>query len=232
MARSTAVLGSVLMLAWAVLTGCSVRSGGRAVPADNEGPRPVPASALHDALLAGYTVNDIMGASRMGVQETRSRMFDGSPQFADRGCMVAWTPAEQTVYAHSGWTAVVAQTLSETAAKPNHFVIQAAVTFASRRNADDFFTRTAQRWAACGEKSFVSKRGRGEAGGSWTFDAVSSAESTLWMTQRQDRSSGWSCQRALRVVNNVAIDVLACKFYAADEAVTITHGIDARLPSG
>jgi hypothetical protein len=33
------------------------------------------------------------------------------------------------------------------------------------------------------------------------------------------------------VANNVAIDVLACKLYVSDEAVTIANGIDARLPS-
>ena len=33
------------------------------------------------------------------------------------------------------------------------------------------------------------------------------------------------------VSNNVAVDVLACRFGVGDEAVTIAHGIDTRLPS-
>jgi hypothetical protein len=80
---------------------------------------------------------------------------------------------------------------------------------------------------SCGNLTFSTTR----SGGDWTFDTVSHVDSTLWETQRQLNSPGWACQRALRVSNNVAIDVLACKRYAADEAMTIVHAIDARLPS-
>lgn len=231
MVKPTAVLASCLTVAWSVLTGCSVLTGGRAVPADTGGPRPVSASALHRALLDSAAVNGIMGGSEMTLRESRLRMFDGRPQFSELGCMVAWTPAEQTVYAHSGWTAVVAQTLSDKPGRSDHFVVQAVVAFPSRRHADDFFGRAAEQWIPCGDQTFVTNRGGGDPAASWTFAAVSTVDSTLWMTQHQDQSAGWSCQRALRVTNNVAIDVLACKFFADDEAITIAEGIDARLPS-
>lgn len=231
MATPTAVVRSGLMLVGAVLAGCSVLTGGDPLPADTDGPRPVRASALRDALLDSTEISDIMGTSGMTIRDTRLRLFDGSLQFTDRACMAAWTPAEQTVYAHTGSTAVVAQTLSETPGRSSHFVVQAAVDFPSRADAAAFFANTAQKWTLCGNQTFVTKRGGGDASASWTFDSVSKADSTLWMTQRQENGSGWSCQRALRVSNNIAIDALACKFYAADEAVTIVHGIDARLPS-
>jgi hypothetical protein len=231
MKKRTALVGSGLMLACSVLTGCSVLTDGRAVPADTDGPRPVRASALHDVLLDTDTVNEIMGASDMTVKSARTQLFDDSPQFADRDCMAAWTPIEQTVYAHTGWTAMVAQTLLEAPGASDHFVIQAVVDFPSRGDAHNFFDHIAQKWTPCGDRTFVTSRDGGDINSSWTFDAVSNADSTLWMTQTQDNSPGWSCQRALRVSNNVAIDVLACKFYAADEAVTIVQGIDARLPS-
>jgi hypothetical protein len=112
----------------------------------------------------------------------------------------------------------------------DHFVIQAVVDFPSRKDARQFFDETAQNWTPCGDRSFTTSRG-GDTDAVWTFEAVSNADSTLWMTQRQKNSPGWTCQRALRVTNNVAIDVLACKLFASDEAVTIVDGIDARLPS-
>jgi hypothetical protein len=219
------------MLACSMLTGCSVLTGGRAVPADTDGPRPVPASALHKVLLDSTTINDIMGASAMTVKDSTVQMFDDSPQFADHGCMAAWTPAEESVYADSDWKAMVAQTLLEVLGASDHFVIQAVVDFPSRKDARQFFDETAQDWTPCGDRSFVTSRGGGGTEAVWTFDAVSNTDSTLWMTQRQKNSPGWACQRALRVTNNVAIDVLACKFFASDEAVTIVDGIDARLPS-
>jgi hypothetical protein len=231
MRKRTAVAASGLTLACSLLTGCSVLTDGRAVPADTDGPRPVPASALHSVLLDSVTINDIMGASAMTVKDSTTQMFNDRPQFADRDCMAAWTPVEETVYAHSDWTAMLAQTLLEALGASDHFVIQAVVDFPSRKDAHDFFDETAQNWTPCGDRTFVSSRGSGDTAAVWTFDTVSDVESTLWMTQRQKNSPGWTCQRSLRVTNNVAIDVLACKLYASDEAVTIVDGIDARLPS-
>ncbi|MEO6795280.1 MAG: sensor domain-containing protein [Mycobacterium sp.] len=228
MRKRTAWAASVLVLACAVLAGCSKVTGGRAVPADHDGPRPVAASTLPDLLLEASTVSDIMGAPGMRVDDSRSRMFDAGRQFPDRDCMAAWMPVEQSVYGDTNWAATVAQTLSESAL--DHFVIQAATVFASRADAQGFFDATARRWAPCGERTFATSKD-GYADTPWTFDAVADVDSTLWMTQHQDDSAGWSCQRALRVANNVAIDVLACKLYVSDEAVTIANGIDARLPS-
>ncbi|OBH18487.1 sensor domain-containing protein [Mycolicibacter terrae] len=216
------------MLACAMLPGCSRVTGGRAVPADHDGPRPVAASMLPDLLLDASTVSDIMGSSGMRVKDSRSRMFDSGGQFPDHDCMAAWMPVEQSVYTGTNWTATIVQTLSEP--DLDHFVIQAATVFVNRADAQGFFDATARRWAPCGERSFTTtKDGYGDT--PWTFDTVAGVDSTVWMTQHQDDSAGWSCQRALRVANNVAIDVLACKLYVSDEAVTIANGIDARLPS-
>ncbi|WP_234812327.1 sensor domain-containing protein [Mycolicibacter longobardus] len=217
-----------LLLACAVVAGCSRVTGGLAVPADHEGLRPVAASMLPDLLLEASTVSDVMGSPGMRVKDSRSRMFDAGRQFPDRDCMPAWMPVEQSVYADSDWTATVAQTLTESAL--DHFVIQAVTVFATRDTAQSFFDATARRWNTCGERTFTTS-GDDHSDTPWTFDTVADVDSTLWMTQHQDDSAGWSCQRALRVSNNVAIDVLACKLYVSDEAVTIVNGIDARLPS-
>lgn len=224
----TAGVACTLVLACAVLAGCSRVTGGLAVPADHNGPRPVAASMLADLLLKASTVSDIMGASGMRVEDSRSRMFDSARQFPDHACMPAWMPVEQSVYAGTNWTATVVQTLSEAAL--DHFVIQAATTFVNRDDAQSFFDATARRWSPCGERSFTTTKD-GYRDTPWTFDTVADIDSTVWMTQHQDNTAGWSCQRALRVANNVAIDVLACKLYVSDEAVTIANGIDARLPS-
>lgn len=228
MRTRTAGVACTLALACAVLAGCVRVTGGLAVPADHDGPRPVAASLLPDLLLKASTVSDIMGASEMRVNDSRARMFDAGKQFPDHDCMAAWMPVEQTVYADTNWTATVAQLLTESA--HDHFVIQAVTVFATRGDAQRFFEDTSGRWAPCGERTFNTSMD-GYSDTPWTFDTVADVDSTVWMTQHQDDSAGWSCQRALRVANNVAIDVLACKLYVSDEAVTIANGIDARLPS-
>ncbi|WP_235653503.1 sensor domain-containing protein [Mycolicibacter icosiumassiliensis] len=228
MRRRTAGLACTLVLACAVTAACSRVTGGLAVPADHDGPRPVAASMLPDLLLEATTIGDIMGSPRMRVKDSRSRMFDAGHQFPDRDCLPAWMPVERSVYADTDWTATVVQTLTESAL--DHFVIQAVTVFATRGDAHGFFDATARRWSLCGERTFATSKD-GYADTPWTFDTVADVDSTVWMTQHQDDSAGWSCQRALRVANNVAIDVLACKLYVSDEAVTIANGIDARLPS-
>jgi hypothetical protein len=224
----TAALTSVLVLACAVVAACTRLTGGHAVPADHDGPRPVAASTLPDLLMEASTVSDIMGSVGMRVTDARTRMFDSGKQFPDRDCMAAWTPVEQSVYADTHWTATIVQTLSEAAL--DHFVIQAVTAFHTRGDAQNFFDATARGWTPCGERSFTTSKD-GYSDTPWTFDVVADVDSTVWMTQHQNDSAGWSCQRALRVANNVAIDVLACKLYVSDEAVTIANGIDARLPS-
>ncbi|MGB3333388.1 MAG: sensor domain-containing protein [Mycobacterium sp.] len=221
-------LACTLALACAVLADCSRVTGGVAVPADQDGPRPVTAVMLPELLLKATTVSEIMGARAMRVKDSRSRMFDSGRQFPEHGCLAAWMPVEKTVYADAQWTATLAQTLTQSS--QDHFVIQAATVFANRDAAQSFFDTTARRWNSCGEQTFATAKD-GYPDTSWTFDAVADVDSTVWMTQHQDDSAGWSCQRALRVTNNVAIDVLACKLYVSDEAVTIANGIDARLPS-
>ena len=226
----TAVVGSVLLLVCAALTGCSVPTPGRAVPADTGGPRPVPPSALRGALLDSRTISDIMGASGMTTTDSRAVMLDSSSEFTDHRCLVAWSPAERTVYADTGWTDIVLQAVRQRPGSVhNQYVLQALVRFPSRQHARDFFDHQAVGWPPCGERKFATRYG--DQADSWTFDAVADADSTLWMTQRQDNTQGWSCQRALRVSNNVAVDVLACKLFANDEGVTVVDAIDRRLPS-
>lgn len=221
-------LACTLALACAVLADCVRVTGGVALPADRDGPRPVTAAMLPELLLDASTVNDIMGAHGMRVKDSRSRMFDSGRQFPDHDCLAAWMPIEKMVYTDMDWTATLAQTLTQNS--QDHVAIQAATVFADRRVAQSFFDMTAQHWKSCGERTFATTKD-GYPESAWTFDTVADVDSTLWMTQHQDDSPGWSCQRALRVTNNVAIDVLACKLYVSDEAVTIANGIDARLPS-
>lgn len=228
MRKRTAGLACTLVLACVVMSGCTRTTGGRAVPADHDGPRPVAASALPDLLLDAATVSDIMSAPAMRVTDARTKMFDEGKKFADSACLVAWMPAERSVYADTDWTSTMVQSLSESTL--DHYVIQAATVFRDRDQARRFFDDTARRWIPCGERTFGA-RNEGYTETSWTFDVVTDVDSTVWMTQHQDDSAGWSCQRALRVSNNVAIDVLACKLYVSDEGVTIVNGIDARLPS-
>lgn len=44
----------------------------------------------------------------------------------------------------------------------------------------------------------------------WTVGAVTDDNGTLSTSQVQEGGDGWTCQRALTVRNNVAVDIVAC----------------------
>ena len=227
MRRRTAGVVSALV-AIACAGGCSRETRGHAVPADHGGRRPIAAALLPQLLLEASMIADIMAAPGIRIKRSRSTMLDSTDQFPDRDCLAAWMPVEQSVYADTGWTATHVESL--TSRQPDSLVLQAVTRFDSRSAAEAFFDQTARRWEPCGERTFATNK-HTRADTTWTFDRVSDVDSTVWMTQHQDDNPGWSCQRAMQVDNNVAIDVLACKLYVSDEAVTIANGIDARLPS-
>jgi hypothetical protein len=56
---------------------------------------------------------------------------------------------------------------------------------------------------------------------------VANISDTLSTTKKD--GEGWTCQRALTVSNNVAIDVAACPNNSADAAVVIAHQIAAKV---
>jgi serine/threonine kinase PknH len=69
----------------------------------------------------------------------------------------------------------------------------------------------------------------------WTVGPVSNTNGTLTATQTLGGKWVWmSCQRALTVANNVAIDVLTCSENQSDSqsdsAVNIANKIAAKVP--
>jgi hypothetical protein len=59
---------------------------------------------------------------------------------------------------------------------------------------------------------------------------VNKVSGTLSISEAQEGGDGWSCQRALTVRNNVAIDVLTCASpLAGGSAVDIAEQIAAKV---
>ena len=211
-----------------LLAGCSTITAGRAVPADNNGPVPVKDSALKSALLDADEINEIMGTSGMSSQRTSDELMSDDTDF-DSSCLGAWQPIQESVYQDSGYSASQMQQLYETSpAGDRHVVWEAAVTFESRADASAFFDQSSEEWTSCGDRTFTTT---GSSSYTWELSAPENQDSTLTMTQTQEDADGWSCQHALRLSNNVIIDVVACMTGSDDEAKQIAEGIDEKLPS-
>ena len=108
--------------------------------------------------------------------------------------------------------------------------------FSSAHDADAFFTASAQSWPACSNRQY-SVTVAGAPDQVFTVGPVSNINGTLSATKTLE-TGYWlwqSCQRALTVANNVAIDVQACSQNQSDSqsdsAVNIAHQIAAKVPT-
>jgi hypothetical protein len=189
-------------------------------------------------VLSPDQINTAMGATGMTVSGPNlpGSWYDDSVQVPDRSCLPINDAAEELVYAGSGWSGVRNQELSEPGVS-THTVQQGVVLFSSAQNADAFFTASARQWPACANRQFT-KTAAGKPDEVLTVGPVSNTNGTLSATQTAGPISSWaweSCQRALTVTNNVAIDVEACSENQSDSqsnsAVTIAQQIAAKVPT-
>ena len=188
-------------------------------------------------LLSPDQINTAMGATGMALAENTPVMWDESANLPDKACVPLFGPVEMLAYAGSGSGAVHGQIVGEPTHSrevlPTHQVLQYVVSFSSAHDADAFFTTSAQRWPACSNRQYTHTFGGGAV---WTVGPVSNTNGTLSATRIMDAGNvSLTCQRALTVANNVAIDIEACTINGSaslgDAAVNIAHQIAAKVPS-
>jgi serine/threonine kinase PknH len=200
-------------------------------------PEPVALSALEGLLLSPDQINTAMGATAMTVSGgSATSMVDHSPEISPTDCLAVAAPPQEKVYAGSGWSAVRHQLLHEPGAKPGddhtHTLIQDVVSFASANTAAAFFDTSTHRWRTCANQQYTRTE-PGTPNVVWTVGPVSNTNGTLSATKTEEggNGNGWTCQRALTVANNVAIDISACGYNLSESAVNIAHQIAAKVPT-
>lgn len=218
----------------ALATGCTTVVGGSAAPADTSGPlpqTPVAAAELDGLLLGVDQINSLLSSGmrlRYGVQA----MWDWSQTFSDESCLAMDGPAQQAVYADTGWIAIRGQRLDDNFDNPavrNDSAIQAVIAYPSARKANAFYDASVRRWSACANRKFSEHR-PDEPEIVWTVGEAHKVGGTLSTSEVQDSSDGWTCQRALTVRNNVVIDVATCgSFLPGGSAVDLAGQIAANV---
>jgi serine/threonine protein kinase len=188
-------------------------------------PPPVAQSALGGLLLSPDQIDATAGTTGFTVNDypPPASMWNESPNLPDKACVPLWGPAETLAYAGSGSGAVHGQSLDGGTQDVQQYVL----LFSSAHDADTFFTASAQSWPACSNRQYTHTYG---AGSVWTVGPVYNTNGTLTATESRS-SDGLTCQRALTVANNVAIDVDACNTNQAGPAVTIAQQIAAKVPT-
>ena len=212
-------------------SGCAITTNGSPAPAADASPLaalPVTEVTLDGSLLSAAEINAMMSAGGMTVHTSRQNMWDDSPHVANADCLAVDGPAEDKIYAGSGWTAMRAQVLQEPGETWAHYVLQSIIAFPSVADAATFFTASSNSWRACSNRRFTYTRPGPDR--VWTTTQVSNTTGTLAISLAMDGLKHWACQHALRVANNAAIDVQACGYHPADStAVAIADQIATKL---
>jgi PknH-like extracellular domain len=211
------VVGLVLAAIATLGAGCATTVSGNAVAADKSGalaPPPVAVSALDPLLLDPDQINTALGATAMKVWYEAKGMWDWSASVSDVNCLAIDGPAQDHVYADTGWTGMRGRRLDDSpddSKKRTHYAIEAVVAFPSAHDASAFYDSSKQSWVACSNRRY-NDVAPGKPDTIWTVASISNDNGTLSTSQVQEGGDGWSCQRALTVRNNVAIDVVGCSY--------------------
>ena len=210
---------------------------------------PVAQTALGNLLLTPADIDGVLGLTGTMSADKVDKLYvdDSGPgpggwKWPDE-CVFASGPGQAPAYANSGYTAVsgevdVAILPGESNDKPPT-VNQMVVLFPSANEANTFFTASSQRWPACATRQF-SFPGATIPGGpdlpamDFQVGPVSNANATLTTTLTSTtRTPGAdqikTCQRALTVRNNVAIDVYGCRTTLGDLAVNVVNQIGGKV---
>ena len=188
----------------------------------------VPASALTGLLLASAEIPGNAAGDDVVLEQNTPNLPDDSATIDAKECLSAWAPAQAPVYAGSGFTGADVQFLRGLNKQQwQAGVIQAAVSFPSGTQAQQFVAAQTQQWGGCANRQ-VAVTPPGAAAQAWTFAEPKTADGTT--TLQANLAGGGSCQRALAARGNVVIDVQACHAQPSDQAGAIVAAISAKVP--
>jgi hypothetical protein len=189
---------------------------------------PVASAALEGLLLSPAQINTAMGTTGMTVSETYIALDNGRGRLSSEHCEPIWDARDREVY---GWgVGVRGQALKEPRDTNTHFVDQSVVSLSSADDARALFADSAQSWPDCANRRFTYSEA-GQPDQVWHVGPVSNTNGILSTTKTEEGQNGSTCQRALTVVNNVAIDIETCSSSPSGAAVNIAHQIAAKVPT-
>ena len=206
---------------------------------------PVAQAALGTFLLNPAELDGVMSSTGMASQEKFDKpQDDNAKQHWPQNwtwpaeCLYALGPAEGPVITDAKYTAISGDDsvapLPPGSTDINPEVTQAVLLFPSADEANAFFTTSSQNWPACADHQFTTPGDADTPELTWKVGPTSTANSTLTATLSMTGTKNgvthtMSCQRALTVRNNVAIDVSACRTDAADLGVKVVNLIGDKV---
>jgi PknH-like extracellular domain len=228
---------AALAIAAALASGCApTEAGDRPPPSEGDTTAPTTTTAapmlvreLPGLLIDAGQINRLMDATDMEVIKDWSVMYGYNTPAGD--CAGAWAAAWRPVYDGSGWMGVRGRTVRKPGEVFDRVVYESVVAFPLPADAADFYAKQAASWKTCNGRH-VDERDLdiNEATDRYTLEQVVDNAGMLSMTAVRDDDSSVSCQHALTVRNNVAVDIRACGAGVRTQAGAVAAVIAPKVP--
>jgi eukaryotic-like serine/threonine-protein kinase len=191
---------------------------------------PITSAALSGLLLTPEQVAALIGADALVQESFADSVTDDSQKFLQKDCTGVMAPAQQLVYADTGWTAARSQVLRNAGDGPRFYdVTQAVIALPNADAANKLLAAQKSQWAHCSGRTLTLASPTPPTPQLWTAGTPADTGGTLTMTQTLKGGGGMECERALAVRNNIAVDISACRYDVTNQAVDILNGIAAKI---
>ncbi|BBY02790.1 sensor domain-containing protein [Mycobacterium seoulense] len=187
-------------------------------------PAPGGSGRLDAILLSAKQVNSIMNPPtliQVADDQTATRLRPDE-SLSNPACFGAFDPIRESAYAGYNPKAVLGQGLDTQ--DSSYRVYQAAVSFPTPAQAQEFVTASAGKWKAC---NGLTVKFNNKA--NWTFGNVTEAPSRITLSRAPGDPSRASCERVLSAVSDVVLDVMACEVGVHGQGGQITDQMAANV---
>ncbi|MEZ0364735.1 sensor domain-containing protein [Mycobacterium sp. pUA109] len=201
---------------------------GRGEPLITTTTRPVPADRLDAILLSPAEIGTLMRTPNLHPDPTERDMISPTYTVSRPECLSALHAVVAPAYQGSDWTAVYSQYSAEPGTSIDHEVRQGVVAYPSADQADAFLQSSLAKWKSCVGQTVTVTNADGMSR-RVTFENLIGVFPKISLFSTIDAPQDWACQRAMRSVSNVVIDVGVCGRGITDDASRIAYQMSGNV---
>ncbi|UQX11832.1 sensor domain-containing protein [Candidatus Mycobacterium methanotrophicum] len=188
-------------------------------------------AALDGLLLPPEQLNAVLLTEGL-VLDDSSTTGQGGKTAAD-DCAAVWRVAWWPAYEGSGWVAPRLRFFEDPPDGATLRVWQDVVSFPLPVDANAFYAKQIAAWRTCNDRRLEQRYLDAPAGPEefYDFGQADERDGMLTMSSTEEAvDTGWGCERALTVRNNVAVDIQVCGRRPTGQAQALATAIAAKVP--